>query len=178
MAFFSHTRTHTRTWQMTEWYVWQLWEVSEILAHGISLSHTHTHGHDKWQNDISDNYEKFQFQRCFTDTGSWLSSSLTHMYMTDDRMICLTIVRSFRSATRILAHAISLSHKHGHGRWQNIYLRVVRSFRAVTRILAYGSCLAHLVLRHCIFGAFHQTPNVNCLNYLNIVVYKKNHVPV
>ena len=80
MAFFSHTRTHTRTCQMTEWYVWQLWEVSEML-HGywlmaFSFTHTHTHGHDKWQNDISDNYEKFQ--RCFTDTGSWFSFSHTH----------------------------------------------------------------------------------------------------
>ena len=123
MAFFSHTRTHTRTWQMTEWYVWQLWEVSEML-HGywlMAFSFTHTHGHDKWQNDISDNYEKFQ--GCFTDTGSWFSFSHTHTHadMTDDRT-CLTIVRSFRSVTRILAHGISLSHKHEHDRWQNIYI--------------------------------------------------------
>ena len=40
------------------------------------------------------------------------------------------------------------------------------------------SCLARLVLRHCVFGAFDQTPNVSCLNYLYIVVYKKNRVPV
>ena len=61
----------------------------------------------------------------------------THADMTDDRT-CLTIVRSFRSVTRILAHGISLSHKHGHDRWQNIYLTVVRSFRDVTRILDHG----------------------------------------
>ena len=100
----SHTHTHTRTWQMTEWYIWQLWEISEMF-HGYWLM-------------------VFFFTH-------------THADMTYDRT-CLTIVRSFRSVTRILAHGISLSHKHGHDRWQNIYLTVVRSFRDVTRILAHG----------------------------------------
>ena len=157
MAFFSHTRTHTRTWQMTEWYVWQLWEVSEML-HGywlmaFSFTHTHTHGHDKWQNDISDNYEKFhrdvsrilahgflfhththghdwrqndisdnceKFQRCYSDTqtlahGILLPATHTHTDMTDARIIYLTIVRSLRDITRILAHGIHFhTHTHTH----------------------------------------------------------------
>ena len=120
---FTHAHTHT---DMTDdrmiclTIVRSFRDVTRILAHGI-LFHTHTHGHDKWQNDISDNYEKFQ--GCFTDTGSWFSFSHTHTHadMTDDRT-CLTIVRSFRSVTRILAHGISLSHKHEHDRWQNIYI--------------------------------------------------------
>ena len=33
--------------------------------------------------------------------------------------------------------------------------------------------LAWLVLRHCIIGAFDQKPNVNCMNYFNILVCKK-----
>ena len=77
-----HTHTHTRTWLMTEWYIWQLWEVSEML-HGHWLMaffprHTHTHGHDWCQNNISDNCEKFQ--RYYTDTGSYGILFHTHTH--------------------------------------------------------------------------------------------------
>ena len=139
MAFFSHTRTHTRTWQMTEWYVWQLWEVSEII-HGywlMAFSFTHTHTRT-WQMTEWYIWQLWEISEMFH--GYWLMVFFfthTHADMTDDRT-CLTIVRSFRSVTRILAHGISLWHKHGHDRWQNIYLTVVRSFRDVTRILAHG----------------------------------------
>ena len=80
---FSHT--HTRTWLKTEWYIWQLWEVSEMLqwytdtgSWHSSPRHTHTHGHDWCQNNISDNCEKFQ--RYYTDTGSWHSFTHTHTH--------------------------------------------------------------------------------------------------
>ena len=123
MAFFSHTRTHTRTWQMTEWYVWQLWEVSEML-HGywlMAFSFTHTH-----TDMTNDRMIYLTIMRNFRDVSRILARGFlfhthTHADMTDDRT-CLTIVRSFRSVTRILAHGISLSHKHEHDRWQNIYI--------------------------------------------------------
>ena len=66
--------------------------------------------------------------------------------MTDDRMICLTIVKSFTNVTRILAHGILFTHTHTHTDMTNdrmICLTIVRSFRDVTQILAHGISLSH-----------------------------------
>ena len=121
MAFLFHTNTDMTDDRI---YIWQLWEVSEML-HGYWImacffTHTHTHGHDWRQNDISDNCEKFQ--RCYSDTqtlahGILLPAAHTHTHtdMTDARIIYLTIVRSFRDITRILAHGIHFhTHTHTH----------------------------------------------------------------
>ena len=136
---FTHTHTHT---DMTDdrmiclTIVRSFRDVTRILAHGI-LFHTHTHGHDKWQNDISDNYEKFQ--RCFTDTGSWFSFSHTHTRGHDRWQNMSDNCEKFQECyTHTSSRHFSFTQTRTWQMTEYIYLTVVRSFRDVTRILDHG----------------------------------------